>query len=538
MPLSATCIGSLCALIAQIFSCPLEMEDFIPSDQKLSMARLQNGVSAIVQEHAQPAKSASIKLVFRDSPLEYAAAHLATADLEELEHFLKDCQTKLLLAEKNCWGQTDDTLYNPQDLGIVAVGDFPKSEVAAIVERVFSSLSHHPSGEMHETWKPILLKTSPERSDAVLSIFFSSSQHPVKIIQDLRKQWIDLLFQGLFQERMQIKLLSENLVAEAAAHTFITPSKAFGITTRCTGNQAYAVLDAMLTEIEKVKRNGFSIEEFSHSKAQFLEKIEQMKLKENIQLASFHADRFVQDAGSVPFEFFIEASSKLLESISLKEVGERAVASLADVNRSIDIACPESCASDFSQARLSLLLAKAYQNPSTEEGRNDLSADEVKTWTDNLKPTSKLQEQLLCAQTVEDSPQLEFFFSLPLDDNEKRVINAMILTIAEKNVIKLGLMRKTIEKKGKRIHHVHPLRFIGYIFATPHLKTSMHKIRKSSFKWDGFIDGFSKKMKDESNNGNLIQYIPGFAEYLDVDFEECMHYVHKKDWEGFVKFLL
>jgi hypothetical protein len=211
---------------------------------------------------------------------------------------------------------------------------------------------------------------------------------------------------------------------------------------------------------------------------------------------------------------------------------------LADGNRSIDIACPESCASEFSQARLSSLLARADHHSNTEDGREELSAEEVKAWTENLKPTSKLQEQLLCAQTLEDSPQMEVFLSLPLDDIEKRVINAMILTIAEKNVIKLGLMRKTIEKKGKRIHHVHPLRFIGYIFATPHLKTSMQKIRKSSFKWDGFIDGFSKKMKDESNNGNLIQYIPGFAEYLDVDFEECMHYVHKKDWEGLVKSLL
>ena len=162
----------------------------------------------------------------------------------------------------------------------------------------------------------------------------------------------------------------------------------------------------------------------------------------------------------------------------------------------------------------------------------------MKTWTDGLASSSRLQGHLLFSQTLYDSPETEAFFLLPLDDNEKRVINAMILTIAEKNVIKLGLMRKTIEKKGKRIHHVHPLRFIGYIFATPHLKSSMHKIRKSSFKWDGFIDGFSKKMKEESNSNNLVQYIPGFAQYLDVDVEEVMHYIHKKDWEGLVKFLL
>jgi hypothetical protein len=197
-----------------------------------------------------------------------------------------------------------------------------------------------------------------------------------------------------------------------------------------------------------------------------------------------HAFELGEDVGNVPYKFFLE-TSKFLDNISLIEEHE--------------------------------FVSCANRTPS--------------------RASSRLRENLI-SQTLQEAPQMDHFFHLPLDEAEKKIIISLITTMAEKNVIKLGLMRKTLERKGKRIHHVHPLRFLDYIFSTPHLKSSMHKIRRSSFKWDGFIEGLSKKMKDESISDNLIRYVPGFSQSLNVNSEHVMSYIHKQDWEGLVRFLL
>lgn len=150
-----------------------------------------------------------------------------------------------------------------------------------------------------------------------------------------------------------------------------------------------------------------------------------------------------------------------------------------------------------------------------------------------------LREQSWPKQTLQEvSSQTDIFLQLPLDDNERKLIASIITTMAEKNILKLGLMRKTLEKKGRKIHHVHPLRFLGYIFSTPHLKISMQRIKKSHFKWDGFIDGLSKKMREEAHSDNLARYVPGFAQYLQINADQVMDYIAKHDWEGLVYFLL
>ncbi len=132
----------------------------------------------------------------------------------------------------------------------------------------------------------------------------------------------------------------------------------------------------------------------------------------------------------------------------------------------------------------------------------------------------------------------EPFYEMPLLDWEMKTIHKIISSMAEKNVFQLALEKKTIEKKGKKIRHVHPLRFIGYIFGDAHLKRCMHEIKKSFFKWHSFIEGFSDKMKEEHRDDNLERYVPGFAESLGVSSTKVMQYIDDKDWEELVKFLL
>jgi hypothetical protein len=141
-----------------------------------------------------------------------------------------------------------------------------------------------------------------------------------------------------------------------------------------------------------------------------------------------------------------------------------------------------------------------------------------------------------CLRTLLDNP-LDPYNQLPLSHGEQKIIHHIVTTMAEKNLVKLLLEKKKLEKKGRQIQHVHPLRFIGYIFADSHLRHCMHKIRKSAFKWSGFIDGFAGRMDEEAACGNLDPYLFGFAQSLQLSPDVVQGYLHHHDWEGLVRFL-
>lgn len=296
------------------------------------------------------------------------------------------------------------------------------------------------------------------------------------------------------------------LVTQIHSHAFeesiLQDSKNIKYSTSCSYSDgdsdpflSMEMLEALLNEIKNGQEQDFTYEEFFNAKEKLRTKLEVLISKEgssdHVHLASHDTDRSLHETKNDAYRFFLETSLKLLHNICLNDV---------------------------------------YEYASLEkEPQMDPSFSQVKV---------SLREQISSAQTLQDIPAEDPFLELPIDDNEKKIISSIIITMAEKNVIKLGLMRRTLEKKGKRIHHVHPLRFLGYIFSTPHLKTSMNKIKRSGFKWDGFIDGLSKKMRDEAGDNNLVRYVPGFSRFLNIESEQVMKYIHRQDWEGLVRFLL
>ena len=131
------------------------------------------------------------------------------------------------------------------------------------------------------------------------------------------------------------------------------------------------------------------------------------------------------------------------------------------------------------------------------------------------------------------------FYQLPLLEEDKKNIQIIIKTMAEKGLVKLLLERRYLEKKGDQVNYIHPLRFIGYIFSDEKLKNCMRQIKTSRFKWNEFIKGFSRRMDEEYTLDNLIRFIPEFVEQVHVQHPERIEdFIRKKSWEEFVADLL
>jgi hypothetical protein len=130
------------------------------------------------------------------------------------------------------------------------------------------------------------------------------------------------------------------------------------------------------------------------------------------------------------------------------------------------------------------------------------------------------------------------FFGLPITKEEKKTIAKIIQTMASKNEIMLLFEKRSLERKGKMIENVHPLRFLEVIFSDEELKSCLRSIQKSHFKWGHFIDGLARRLEEEAEKGNLFPYLNAFCQSIRANNEAVLHLAKKKDWEALVVYLL
>jgi len=130
------------------------------------------------------------------------------------------------------------------------------------------------------------------------------------------------------------------------------------------------------------------------------------------------------------------------------------------------------------------------------------------------------------------------FYSLPIHQWEKKVIEKIISSMAEKSLAQLLLDRKEMEKRGDQIHHVHPLRFVGHVMSDTYLKNCMISFKSNVFKWSNFIDGYAERMREEAARDNLLKHIEGFCDFLKIDKNPVYEIASKGNYEELVVYLL
>jgi hypothetical protein len=134
------------------------------------------------------------------------------------------------------------------------------------------------------------------------------------------------------------------------------------------------------------------------------------------------------------------------------------------------------------------------------------------------------------------SEEAKIYFDLRLTDDDKIIIRKIVTTLAEKNLFQLLLDKEKMEDLGQKIRPVHPMRFIGFVLGDPNLRRCLKVISKNMFKWDGFLDGYQERMREESRNDNLNRYVPGLSDYLEVDRTIIQSYIHQGNYEKMIKY--
>src|SRR5581483_7360484 len=278
-------------------------------------------------------------------------------------------------------------------------------------------------------------------------------------------------------------------------------------------------------------------------------------------LASYYADLFLLGKQCYRCEDFLNASATFVEEFQLEDLLPSLDGFFQEQNRQIRVMYPLAKRNQLmTKVHVEELidrvasLATFYRNSEIKEDSWIFDEDDVQPSPIIRKETPQEGFEFAKCESGDKAPfifssnahviqansggPIEPFYGLPLSDKEKRFIKSIISTMADKNLIQLVFEKSVLEKKGKRINHVHPLRFMGYILSNPDLKSDVKTIKKSSFKWDAFVDGFAKRMKEELAHGNVYQHIPGFALEIGTTAKHVEEYVNKKDFEGLIRSML
>lgn len=131
-------------------------------------------------------------------------------------------------------------------------------------------------------------------------------------------------------------------------------------------------------------------------------------------------------------------------------------------------------------------------------------------------------------------------YDVKVTAKEKEDIAYIVTTLGRGSLKKLLIEKSSLKKAGSRVDNVHPLRFIGCIFAEEELKVGMLQIKeRGGWISKEFFNGMYDSFTTEANLQNLKnEDIIDFANNLKVDVDKVMKPIEARDWKGLINALI
>jgi zinc protease len=244
--------------------------------------------------------------------------------------------------------------YRPDLMAVIAVGDFDPAEIVARIERGFGSLPRpaepadrgvHPVPDHAETLTSI--ETDPEATTTEVSIYYKREVPPDGTVADYRRILVEGLYHAMLNDRL-------DELRQRADPPFLSAWSGSGrmVRTREVAYQSAVVeeqrlahgLEALLTEVERVDRHGFTATELERTKRRTLRGIEQAwrerDKQDSSRLASEIVRNFLVDEPMPGLDVELELAREAFPGIGLDEVNGLAREWITERNRVILASAP------------------------------------------------------------------------------------------------------------------------------------------------------------------------------------------------------
>ena len=354
--------------------------------------------------------------------------------------------------------------------------------------------------------------------DGELFLTYEPDEIPVTDVQSIKKRWTMILAENIGKQRLE-ELVKDAFINYEVYTDDLHFSPSFvSIQLSYQLKEEQSIIVYLEEQFKTLLTELIMHEEFVDARSLSLGFVQDLLKDDKTEDEYFTycslENEYLEDHPAVPFNEFLEASSEIIRHIRPDEVTSALFSYFEPRNKILETISPSDLEEDEEDILSSSLLDMLWGSENK-----------------NARGFTVLKRGLM----GQDGASIEQYNQLRLSDSDKKYIKKIITTMAENNVFQLLLDKKSLEKKGKQIRPVHPLRFLGFICADHHLRKCLHSISKNHFKWSSFVDGFKDRMKEESKKGQLLPYVPGFSSQINANPALVEDFINRGDYEGLMK---
>jgi zinc protease len=265
--------------------------------------------------------------------------------------------------------------YRPDLMAVVAVGDIDKGAVENLITEHFARIQQPPSPRARTKYSVpdhegsiYAINTDKEQTATTVSIENLLPARPWGSVEVYREHIVDRLFSAMLSARLSELARTPNapfLSAGTGRGTFIGRDKEEAVlSARVKDDGIERGIDALLTEVERVAKFGFTSTELDRVKQNTLRSYERIVIEDQNRVSNSRADEYVRNFltnETLPTGELEQAlQQRFIPEITLGELNKIAKEWFTDRNRIVTVVAPEKAGINVpDEAKLSAVIKAA-----------------------------------------------------------------------------------------------------------------------------------------------------------------------------------
>ena len=245
--------------------------------------------------------------------------------------------------------------YRPELMAVIAVGDFDGAEIEGLIRRFFGPIPVRTGGRERRFYDipehsgtRFTIASDPEAARTTVTVYVKEPARPLNSVGDYRRLLAHSLFGSMLSTRFQEMAEDPDapfLSAGAGFGTLVRPTAAHFLSATVDEDSILDGFAALLREVERVERFGFTDVELERARARLLRSYESaFEERDRTSSNSFMGEytrHFLREEAFPGIAFEFELAQKLIPDISLDEINALAAGYAADHNRVVAVSSVE-----------------------------------------------------------------------------------------------------------------------------------------------------------------------------------------------------
>lgn len=245
--------------------------------------------------------------------------------------------------------------YRPDLQSIIIVGDIDVNQMENEVKRLFSDMKTYPNSPKREIYNvPLTNKnqfisvTDSEMTAVVTQLMIKHPKKTVKTVGDYRNVLAKVVYSQMVNNRLNELLQTANppfMAAGISINDFVAGLETYGAHVVTNPNEYERGVKALIRELERVQKFGFTQTEFDRAisvlnKNNETSYIERNKIKSDNYVKRY-LNFFLKGSPALSSEDSYQITKKVLPTLTVKDVNDLTKEYYTDTNRDIIILAPE-----------------------------------------------------------------------------------------------------------------------------------------------------------------------------------------------------